>query len=149
MVRREWLHFGMLFLGFVLFFPATLSGLAAVEYEIALEETATDGGEVSEEMDRYGVARYDGLSSEHRRIVDGAVEGERYRFDDDETVAIAWGDGRVVSRDGQYHVIPRETNVDWTSTNGLLALAFGVGGVALIVESIRRHHFPRYRPFRR
>ncbi|WP_312907248.1 hypothetical protein [Natronosalvus caseinilyticus] len=98
-------------------------------------------------MNRYGVAQYDELSTEHQRIVDGLIEGEQYRFDD-EIVAIAWGDGRVVSRDGQYHVIPRETVVDWTSPSGLLALAFGVGGAALIVESIRRHHFPRYRPFR-
>lgn len=146
MMKQRWVHFVIFLLGFVLIFGGIVSGFAAVEYVIYHEESADDGGDVN----GYGMVHYEEISPEHQQIVDGTIEGDRYTFDNDDNVAIAWGDGRVVSYDDhdvQYHVIPRETTVNWTSTPGLLALALGSGGVLLIIEAIRRHHFPHYRPF--
>lgn len=147
MMKRSTVHFGIAIVGMTFIVIGIVSGIAAFEYVILHEESAEDEGDVSEEMDRYGMAQYEELSAEQQQIVDGTIEGEQYRFDTDDTEAIAWGDGRVVSYDDQYHVISRETTINWTSTSGLLALALGIGGILLTIEAIRRHHYPHYRPF--
>ncbi|MFP9192141.1 hypothetical protein ACLI4Q_10860 [Natrialbaceae archaeon A-CW1-1] len=146
-MKLSWVHLAIIFLGLIFIIASIISGLAAVEYLIFHEESAEDVGDVSEEIDRYGMVQYEELSEEQKQIVDGAIEGEQYRFDDDDNEAIAWGNGRVISQDGQYHVIPRDTTINWISTAGLLALSLGIGGVLLIIEAIRRDHFPHYHPF--
>lgn len=147
MMKRNWVHFGMAIAGLTFIVIGIASGVAAFEYVILHEESAEDEGDVSEEMDRYGMTQYEELSAEQQQIVDGAIEGGQISFDTDDTEAIAWGDGRVVSSDDQYHVISRETTINWTSTAGLLAFSLGIGGTLLTIEAIRRHHYPRYRPF--
>ncbi|WP_114577910.1 hypothetical protein [Saliphagus sp. LR7] len=146
-MNQNWVHFGMLLIGLMFIIAGIVSGIVAAEYVIFHEKSVQNAENVSEEIPKYGVAEYEELSEEHRQIVDGTIEGERYRFDDNDTEAIAWGTGRVVSQDGRYHVIPRETTINWKSAPGALALALGIAGILLIIEAIRRDHFPHYRPF--
>ncbi len=147
MMDQGLVHFGMFLVGLIFIIVGIISGIAAAEYVIFHEKSAENAENVSEEISKYGDAEYEELSEEHQQIVDGTIEGERYRFDDNDTEAIAWGTGRVVSQDGRYHVIPRETTINWKSTPGALALALGIAGTLLIIEAIRRDHFPHYRPF--
>lgn len=147
MMDQGWVHFGILLIGLVFIIAGIFSGIVAAEYVIFHEKSAENAENVSEANSKYPEVEYEEISEEQQQIVDGVTEGKRYRFDDNDTKAIAWGTGRVVYQDGQYHVILRETTINWKSTPGFLALALGIGGILLIIEAIRRHHFPHYRPF--
>ncbi|SFB70463.1 hypothetical protein SAMN05444422_101337 [Halobiforma haloterrestris] len=145
---RNWLHFGLLVVGLAALLLAIFAGFTAVAHEVTHERSAADLESVSDSVDRYGVVEYDELTADERRMVDDLRgERDRYVISDGDQQATRIGDGYVVSQGDEYHVIERNTTVRWTSTGGLAAIALAVVGVALVVEAIRRHHFPNRGPF--
>lgn len=98
MARVSWVHFGMVLLGVVLIIGSLFLGIVATEYEITHEGSTENMTKVLDEIDQYGMTRYEELSAEGQRIVDGTIDGTQYRFDTGDERALMWSDGRVVAR---------------------------------------------------
>ncbi|WP_049922741.1 hypothetical protein [Halopiger djelfimassiliensis] len=145
---QTWLHFGLLMLGLSALLLALFAGITAVRYEVTYERSAEEIEPISDSVDRYGVVEYDELTAAEQRMIDELRgERERYTLRDGDERATRLGDGYVVSQGERYHVIERNRTIEWTSPGGITAIALAVIGPGLIVEAIRRNHFPNWGPF--
>jgi len=137
--RRRRLY-GLFFLGAFMLAAAVMLTFPAIQFAFQADGSGgTPGGD--------GLA-YEHLTEQEQRVVDGAIEGERYVLEDSQplpgTPGYPLGTEEVqVNKNGTVHTFTYRIVFPATEPMGLTVLGLAAGGAVAIVESIRRHHFVR------
>ncbi|MFC4406744.1 hypothetical protein [Haloarchaeobius iranensis] len=125
--------FVLFFVGVVLLLVVTTAlGIGAVRYEFSYTGTVDEAEGVRWRFD------YEDLSAEDKRVVQRAMEGERFVFEDEGALP---GPGRgdiAIRYQNEWHGFERRTYFEPKTAFGAGAIASALAGVACIGESIRR-----------
>jgi|GEM_PF-2454298 len=137
---RKRLYWVMFFLGIVLLMAAVVLFFPALEYEFRAGEPG--------EVDRVetGVMEYEHLTTQEQRVVDGAIEGERYTLENSAPLPgnpqFSFQPRQVqVTKDGTTHTFIYEAVFPLTSPLGMATTVLAVSGLVAIFEAVRRHDF--------
>jgi hypothetical protein len=128
--RRSALRFALLFVGVcVMLASAPLwLGMADFDYHFSYEGQVADPT-FEQELD---TTPYRQLDAETRRIVDGAIDGRSYTFEDGSRSL-----PQYVSRDGTFYGFDSRRAVDWTHPGTVAPLVLGLVGLWLVVEAVQ------------
>lgn len=126
----------LLFFVGVFLVAASLSvGIGAVHYEFELQ-SSHDSYQPGLELVEYG-----DLNANHQERVRQTVRDERIVVEDPADVPARRGEMQVRYRD-TYYVFRGGQVFRWHLPAGLASIGLAVGGVGLVVEAVRAHHFP-------
>jgi hypothetical protein len=75
---------------------------------------------------------YRQLDAEARRIVDNALDGRSYNFEDDTRSLPPY-----VSRDGTFYAFDAGRSVDWTNPGSFVPVLTGLAGLWLVFEAVQ------------
>lgn len=145
MSRPKWMNYGLVFLGAFLVFGGIAVGLGALHYEFVLVSAAETPPESADFVYDYGE-----LPADEQRVVDGAIEGERYVFDRTGPVPGAEkstlrAQEMTVRKGETYYVFTHEIIFVSTEPMGLAAFALVLTGLFSVGEAIRSEEFPHRR----
>ncbi|WP_440991925.1 hypothetical protein [Haloarchaeobius baliensis] len=121
------------FVGVVLLLVVSTSfGIGAIRYEFSYVGTVDDPTDARWRFD------YEDLTAEDRRVVQRAMEGERFVFESDGQLP-GPGRGDIAFRyQGEWHLFERRMYFEPESAFGIASIASGLAGFACIGESVRR-----------
>lgn len=142
MACAKWVNYGLFFLGVFLLIGSLVVGIGALKYEfvyVSSMENPTDWNRP--------LYNYEELPATEQRIVDGAINGNRYVFDRQGPIpggkmSSLGTQELMVAKEGTYHIFTHQITFVPTETAGLAAIALAFAGLISVIEAIRRHHFP-------
>ena len=141
--RLKRIHYGLFMLGVGLLCAGIVLFIPALQYEF------TQG--TSDSIPEPRVIKYELLTPQEQRVVDGALDGKTYRL---ETSGPLPGSAPVlepetmqVSKRGTTHLFTSRAVFPAKEPKGMATIALVVGGLLVMVEAVRRHHFPKSLPW--
>jgi hypothetical protein len=142
MVRKKWIHYALFLLGVFLLIGSIAVGIGGFRYEFVYESSTKSPGD----WDR-PLYEYDQLQVNEQRVIDGAINGERYVFNSQPSIpgtggSSLGGQEMMVLKQDTYYIFSHQTIFVSTTPAGLAAIAFALSGFVAIIEAVRRHHFP-------
>lgn len=144
-MARSFLTFCLFVLGICVAFAGVLYWVGELDYDHHYELEAT-----YDELPPHegGYRYYSSLSPEKQGIVDGAIDGTFYTFEDASKVP-----PDLIRRGDTYYVFEYRTSFDWTDPGMATGTGVFVAGGMMVLEAIRREQFPHRRllpvgPFR-
>lgn len=139
----RWSSFLAFYLAVMLLFGAFAAGIGALEYEVTadgpIDYTPTESNGFSEsEVPSY---QYERLSDRDKRIVDGAIAGERYVFraPGDLPTNLTQGDF-VVRRDGERYHVREDLFFNYETKFAGASALLGLAGLLVLRVTLRREH---------
>ncbi|MFC4549512.1 MULTISPECIES: ABC transporter ATP-binding protein [Halorussus] len=142
--RRKRIHYGLFIVGVFTLVAGVVMFIPAIQYEFQQDASAYAEGE--------HVNRYESLTPQERRIVDGALDGKTYVLETSEplpgTAKIPLQPQHVkVKIQGTTHTFTYRLIFPATVPKGMATIGLAVGGLLMMGEAVRRHHFPKSLPW--
>jgi hypothetical protein len=142
MVRKKWIHYGLVLLGVFLLVGSLAVGIGGFRYEFTYESSTENPAD----WDR-PLYEYDQLPANEQQVIDSAINGQRYVFNSQLSIPGARGSSlggkeMMVLKQDTYYIFSHQTIFVSTTPAGLAAIALAFSGLVAIIEAIRRHHFP-------
>lgn len=128
---RSTLHFVGLFLGMCVFFAGVGVWFVTADQDWTYyfeEESDTAPRHFDGEFATYGE-----LTPREREIVDRAIDGERFGFEDEAQVP-----PEMVGRNGTYYLFYSAMHYDWLNPMTFVPTLTAIGGAAIMAEAARR-----------
>jgi hypothetical protein len=128
--RSSGLRFALLFLGICVLLASVplWFGMADFDYHFSYDRTLRDPSFYQQTQ----TSPYGQLLDENKRVVDAALAGKTFEFEDD-TKNLP----EIVRKDGVYRKFNARRTIDWTYPGTLGPTVLGFMGLWIIIESIQ------------
>lgn len=141
--RLKRIHYGLFMIGVGMLCAGMVLFIPALQYEF------TQG--TSDSLPEPRVIKYELLTPQEQRIVDGALNGKTYRLETSKplpgSASVLEPNTVQVSRQGTTHMFTSRAVFPAKEPKGMATIALVVGGLLAMVEAVRRHHFPESLPW--